>query len=94
MAKRQVIRVVYQIEDERGNVVAESQVRGAYVLDAKYDPSPTMQLAAEMAEAQASAYIDPIVQKVAELEQVVARLEAATDKMHRALYGDGSKVAA
>lgn len=94
MAKKQVIRVVYQIEDEQGNVVAESQVRGAYMLDAKYDPSPTMQLAAGLVEAQASAYIDPVALRVAELEQVVARLEAATDKMHRALYGDGGKVVA
>lgn len=91
MTKKQVIRVVYQIEDGQGKVVAESQIRGAYMLDAKYDASPTMQLAASLVEAQASAYIDPIVQKVAELEQVVARLEVATERMHRALYGDGGK---
>ena len=94
MAKVQRITVDTEVVDDAGNATAHSVVTFCVKLDAEYSIEQGMDLAQGMIKAQARAHTDPMALKVAELEKVVARLDAATERMHRALYGDGGKVAA
>lgn len=85
MAKVQRITVEMVVEDEAGNQVAESRVVGGSKLDASYDVTNMIALVEAMIHAQAATHIDQVEIMLAQLAEGFAQLDAATDRLSKAL---------